>query len=234
MVGELSLTTNVDKLIKRIGPNGVMHKKIGEGLQAALVESAGEWELKMKRRFVNYTGKSRSNRLQTRSGQHRRGISFRRRGRGWNASVLLRAVGPGAKVHESDKPTTIKGKPWLSIPLPHTLTKSGARVSAKYQTWKWFGSRWATKLGPTWIHPSKRNSQNLIVFGRVSKTKISALRVLTKSVTIPGGRLGARKTWRELRPARLKKYRAAIRKGRGITHHSAGQLRGAGGRFLSS
>lgn len=207
-LGTFTLSSDIRSVAKRYGANGPMHKALGRELHRALVDAAGSWERQVKRRFVNYTGTSRSDRLQLRSGEHRRGIKFKRFGSGWDGGALLISQGPGSRVHEFDKPTTIKGKPWLSIPLPHTLTPSGGRVQAKFMT-RPVGKHWRMPDNSrTWIKPSKTGS-GLTVFGNV-KGKAVPLRALKREVTVPGGRLGMRDTWRS-KPMRVERKRLVKR-----------------------
>ena len=205
--------TNVERLKKRFGGDGTLHRLLGENLRTALKVSAEDWERKIKRnQFAGYRGQSFAKKLQTRSGALRRSMRIRLDGQGFRSRAIMFSNSLIARIHEEGG--VIRGKPFLSIPFSDTLVPSGAQPKAKFRTIQ-RGGKWVTSGGVaagarTYIRRSKAG--NLIVFANIGrKTKRGrksrepvGLRILKRSVKLPSGRLGFTRTWRGLKRERSK------------------------------
>lgn len=178
-------------------------------LRAALRKSAARWESSMKRdQFRPFRRTAYRDKLRIRSGGTRSNIGFRMFGRGLDSGAVLFAGGAHTRIQEFGG--TIRGRPWLSIPLPDTLSSTG-HIRSDLRTFQ-RGEHWQTARGErTFIRRSRQG--NLIVFLRRGPNLIP-LRVLKRSVRLPAGRLGFFRTWDEQRPERRATFAKAIRAAR--------------------
>lgn len=194
--GPFTLQSNAKLLAKKFAAGGPLQKLFAQNLENMLRRSAGDWERRMKQRqFVPYTGSSRASALQSRSGTLRRGIKFRMTGRGFTAQAEMFTDGvPYARIHE--KGGTVKGHPWLWIPLQHTLRPTGTGVLPRYQTVR-RGRKWTTTRGiPTFVDVNRKGTP--VIYMTPKGGEPEAIAVLKRSVKIPGGRLGFFRTWNGL------------------------------------
>lgn len=203
----LRIETNAAKLVERLDRK--YRKVYAENLRGALRNSLIAWEAEMKRsQFVPYRGESPSNKLQRRSGALASSIRFRMVGRGFRSQGIGFTTSRYARIQELGG--VVRGRPWLSIPLPDTLTSSGRTIRAPFTTEKSSG-HWRTREGRTWIRRSQSGTP--IVYGRV-QGRVRALRVLKESVQIPEGRLGFFRVWKNQRAMRRSLFRKAFRDAR--------------------
>ena len=193
--------------------------KIVKGVESRLVhwlkESADDWERTMKTKaFGPYRGKAypggSRGKLQARSGALRNSIKTRTRRAGLQTEVRMFTTSPYARVQEEGETIRARAGGYLRIPLPDTLTPTGANIKARYKVRK-KGKRWLTSRGePTAIVPSKKNPNNRVIIAQLGKRKkIMPLAVLTKSVTTKP-RLGFFRRWRGLAKERAANRRKAI------------------------
>lgn len=206
---DASFVTNSKALAKVLAPRtGRIHRLMGKNLRAWLRKSAGDWERKMKQRqFVQYRGRTPSKALQSRTGALRGSMRSRPFGAGMNSGRIMFTSSPYARIQELGG--TVRGNPLLAIPFSDTLTGSGAKIQAKFETIK-SGGQWRLAGGDrsrTFIH--RTQSGKLIVAANVGG-ELKGLKILKRSVTIPKGRLGFLRTWRGLKNDRARDRRAAV------------------------
>lgn len=207
--GPFTIVANAKQLAEQFAPGGPLQRLLGQNLRDLLRRSAEDWEREMKtKQFKAYTGHARARALQTRTGTLRRSIKFRMSGSGLNSAVTMLSEGTDyGRIQELGG--VIKGKPWLRIPLQHTLRNTGTGVRPEYQTVK-RGTKWTTVRGkPTWVDTNRQGTPVIYREGRQGKPE--AIAVLKRSVKLPKGRFGFYRTWNRLAHVRDRYKKRALR-----------------------
>ena len=185
-----------------------VHHWASEEVSTAIRDTVSQQERRFKKgRFTGYTGQSRSNRVQNRSGFLKNSVVAlrpKRKDKAPEGRVLVTA--PYAALQEFGD--TITGNPFLRIPIGEGLTRAGVSRYKMVDT----GKGWQTSDGhKTFIRQGP--SGNPIIFrvgkGKGKVKKIRAIAVLKRSVTVKP-RLGFFLTWKRLERWRELRWQKAI------------------------
>ena len=190
--------------------------RLHRGIAGAFTRSAIEFEAAMDDRFTGSSSgapehRNTGSKIVNRTGALARSVG-QKTTRGGSLKDLTtklfigdRKSGAYARIQEFGG--TIKGKPWLTIPLPDALTASGV---ARYPG----GARSLMGGGDggiqTWIH--RTDSGNLIIQGKIADDPtILNLWLLRRSVTVPA-RLGFNATFHKHRPRTVELVNKAVQR----------------------
>lgn len=211
----LSITVKTDPARKRLTRH---EKNLKIEIPKALRQIGVVWEEKFKRtQFRPYRDRPYQNALRNRERALYRSAKFRLTNRGIASSVRL-SVGEGLPyAHVQEFGAKIFGKPWLKIPLPAALTPSGRlREFVQFRKDKsgFVNSRGERSFIVNSPFRGGDPTKALVIAisrGRGSRKRIIPLFVLKRSVTIPAGRLGFRRTIRKLKPTFLRIIKRALK-----------------------
>lgn len=192
---------------------------LADNINAAVKTTANLWERRLKKRQIRGARGAESGaqtfagHLRSRTGALRSSISHSATGVGFRR--VRRLVSQGvvyAQIQEFGG--TIRGNPWLTVPLPIMYRSSGT-LNPRFIS-KRFGDEYRLPDGtPTFIRTSKKGNP-LIGFSRGGE--FVPLMVLKKSVTIPGpvngkpSRFRFFDTWKvDLKKKRVSLLKRAVR-----------------------
>jgi hypothetical protein len=164
-------------------------RQFAKEAEDAFKRMGAEWEGDMKEGFTGYTGQSSPRTLQNRSGNLRRTIQYRTRGRSLRSLALVLQVGdnrtPYAQMQEYGGVIRPRRGQYLTVPLRNALTPSG--VTRGEAIIRRGADGYYTDLGKT----------RIVTFGakkfiavRVNG-QLRLLYMLVRSVTVPGPNTGA-------------------------------------------
>ena len=192
-----------------------VHHWASEEVSTAIRDTVSQQERRFKKgRFTGYTGQSRSNRVQNRSGFLKNSVVAlrpKRKDKAPEGRVLVTA--PYAALQEFGD--TITGNPFLRIPIGEGLTRAGVSRYTMVKT----ASGWKTSDGdPTFIRGGVIFRVGTTKTGRNKKGQKGSrqgperpvpIAVLKRSVTVKP-RLGFFLTWRRLERWRELRWQKAI------------------------